>query len=310
MLVALLALSSAIEVPDHSLVFFRNGEVSYSNPARKVFGAYFPTRGSLNVNVSDISTVTLPLECQSVIVSSRLSEDIIVTPSRGVTNVCVWYVSNYAYVSVTPRSTAPITAAISDGRAVNPTNVSGRISFDVRDNLLLRFTFSGPDSTTISVIPRDSRAPLPSLKTSFVVGSSVHHFVNERSGTPTPAREPTFPGNRMGTGETWELLETMFALGVGIVLFAIFWCCLAACCYRRAQRRNARRQEIALDGNELEAIPPVLPVQPVAYGYVQPPIAYPGPQPQCQPQQAQAQYAQYQQPLPQGGREPGIVYGH
>jgi hypothetical protein len=127
----------------------------------------------------------------------------------------------------------------------------------------------------------------------------------------------------MGTGETWELLETMFALGASIITFAIFWCCVAACCYRRAQRRNARRQPIAVDGNELEAIPPVLPAQPVAYGWPQPgqylagqqvraypvgqpPIAYPGAQAQYQP--LQAQHVQYQQP--QVARETGIVYGH
>jgi hypothetical protein len=314
----------ALNVPDRTGVFFRSGEVSHANTTRKIFGAYFPIATTFDAPRSDISRVLFPRECQSVIVSSRLSDGLAVKPGRGITDVCVWYVLNYARLTVTARPTVSITSSVLNGEIIDLGNLSVPTNIDVESDVLLRFTFSAPDPVALSVSPLDGRDPLPPLRTRFEIDSSVHFFVNE-ARDPSASASPARP---MSSAEC-ELLGSMFTTGVGIAIVSICWCCIGACCYRIAKWRNARRQQQALERNELEAIPPVLPGQ---YQPIAPPYGYP-----VHPQQpAQAQYPQAQQPAqgqcsapqyprqqptqpqspqqpqyqPQGGRGPGIVYGH
>jgi hypothetical protein len=257
----------------------------------------------------------------------------VVVPDRGITDVCVWYVLNSARVTVAAPPTASITSLIVSGVITDIGKMSVQ-TVDVRNDALLRFTFSAPDPVVLSVSPLDRRAPLPSFKTEFTVDGAVHFFVTDAVAPPASEGEqaptaaaPTYPGRHMG-GAEWELIESMLFTGACIIGIAICWCCLGACCYRMAKRRNAQRQRQAIDENELDAIPPVLPgqYQPIAQpdGYAQPPYAvhphaqYPAPQPQYPGQQLQFQpqgQPQFQpqgQPQfqPQGGRGPGIVYGH
>jgi hypothetical protein len=192
MLTLLLAISSSITFDAYTAVIYPRASVNatLSNGEHAIiFGAYFPESGSFELSEKEAAslaaTTIFPSECREIIVSTRPTESLTLDhgtdPENPITDLCVWYVTRPARVTLTVRSGGDSVLHVEniDGVKAAQEISTGTVTYEIADSILVRWSNAPRElnsAASLKAIGRDNSIPYPNRAVQFKVSGQPYYF--------------------------------------------------------------------------------------------------------------------------------------
>jgi hypothetical protein len=187
-----------------------------------LFGAFFPTPGSFELREEEYYvgvTTTFPKGCRSIIVSTRPTESLTFDhgsdPDKPITDLCIWYVTRPARLTLNVHSTglSILSVVTVDGENSTQEIATGAATYLVNESILLRWSGPATDSTsfaTFKAVGRDNSIPYPDRRVEFRVTDQPYYFPPEIVQPQTEEsmwKARAAGGGLAGIGRAWRGLE-------------------------------------------------------------------------------------------------------